>query len=305
MPPPPIWLIAGPTAGGKSGLALALAEATGGEIVNGDSMQVYRDLRILTARPSVEDEVRAPHHLYGVADGAERWSVGRWLAAASEALSDIAARGRTAIVVGGTGLYFRALTRGLADVPAIPAEVRAQVQTSFDSLGETAFRERLAAVDPEAATRISPGDRQRLTRALEVFDGTGRSLSRWQAQTKAPVVEWSGVVLAPPRAELYARIDARMAAMMESGASQEVERLLARKLDAALPVMKALGVAGLAGQLRGDLTPAQALAQAQTATRQYAKRQMTWFEHQTPDWPRVADAGDVEGVRALLQGAAP
>ena len=305
MPPPPIWLIAGPTAGGKSGLALALAEATGGEIVNGDSMQVYRDLRILTARPSVEDEVRAPHHLYGVADGAERWSVGRWLAAASEALSDIAARGRTAIVVGGTGLYFRALTRGLADVPAIPAEVRAQVQTSFDSLGETAFRERLAAVDPEAATRISPGDRQRLTRALEVFDGTGRSLSRWQAQTKAPVVEWSGVVLAPPRAELYARIDARMAAMMESGASQEVERLLARKLDAALPVMKALGVASLAGQLRGDLTPAQALAQAQTATRQYAKRQMTWFEHQTPDWPRVADAGDVEGVRALLQGAAP
>ena len=305
MPPPPLWLIAGPTASGKSALALALAEATAGEIVNADLMQVYRDLSFLTARPSAEDAARAAHHLYGVADAAEAWSVGRWLTAATAVLGEIATRGRTAIVVGGTGLYFRALTQGLADIPAVPATVRAKVQALYDALGEAAFRERLAGVDPAAAARVSRGDRQRLTRALEVFEATGQSLSAWQAQTTAPAAAWRGVVVAPPRPELHRRIDARMAAMIEAGALAEVERLLARGLDPGLPAMKALGVASLAAQLNGALTPEAALASAQAATRQYAKRQMTWFEHQTPDWPRLADGADIARALDLLQGGAP
>ena len=287
--PPRVWLIAGPTASGKSALALSLAERWGGEIVNADSMQVYDGLSILTARPDATEMARRPHHLYGVADPAEAWSVGRWLRAAIPVLEGIRARGRTAIVVGGTGLYFRALTHGLAEVPVTPATVRDAVEEEFDLGGEAAFRTRLATLDPQAEARIEAGDRQRLVRALAVATATGRALSEWQADTRPTLAEtdWRGVVVEPPRETLYARCDARLAAMIGAGALEEVRGLMARGLDPALPAMKAIGVAPLARHLDGQVTLAEALAQARQDTRNYAKRQSTWFRNQTPDWERV------------------
>jgi tRNA dimethylallyltransferase len=286
---PAVHLIAGPTAGGKSALALRLAGQICGEIVNADSMQVYRDLRILTARPTPEEEALVPHHLYGVADASEAWSVGRWLAAAREALADIARRGRPAIVAGGTGLYFRALTVGLADMPAVPAALRQESQALFDRLGEAAFRRRLAKVDPEAEARIAPGDRQRLTRAHEVFAAAAVPLSQWQKATTPTLApgSWRAVVLDPPRAELYRRCDARLAGMIDAGALVEVAALAARGLDPNLPAMKALGMAPFAAHLAGEMSVDDALAAAQRETRRYAKRQLTWFHNQTPDWPRM------------------
>ena len=301
----PVWLIAGPTASGKSATALALAQAAGAEIVNADSMQLYADLRVLTARPSPVDEALAQHHLFGVADAGEAWSVGRWLQAALEALALVAARGRPAIVVGGTGLYFRALTSGLAAMPPVPATVRSAVLAEYAALGETAFRRRLARVDPAAEARIAPGDRQRLTRALEVFEASGRALSHWQSATKPTLAReaWRGVALTVPRAELYRRIEVRLEAMLAAGALEEVQRLLSRQLDPALPAMKALGVASLARHLAGALSPAAALAEAQAETRRYAKRQITWFDRQCADWPRVASGAPVQEVRDRLSGA--
>jgi tRNA dimethylallyltransferase len=290
----PVTLIAGPTASGKSALALWLAEQAGGEIVNADALQLYRDLSILSARPSPEEMARVPHHLFGAADAADGWSVGRWARAAGPVLDDIAKRGRPAVVVGGTGLYFRALTVGLAEIPEVP---QAAAQT-LAALGEAGLRARLAKADPEAAARISPGDVQRLSRALAVFEATGRPLSAWQADT-APMLapgSWRGVVLAPPRAALYARCDARLAAMVEAGALDEVAALMARGLSPALPAMKAVGLRELAAHLSGQTSLAAALAEAQQATRNYAKRQLTWFRNQTPDWPRI-DAEDAEGQR--------
>ena len=297
-PPAPVTLVAGPTASGKSALALRLALETGGEIVNADSMQLYADLRILTARPAPEDEAAARHHLFGVADAAEAWSTGRWLRAATAVLAGIAERGHPAIVVGGTGLYFRALTRGLAEIPLTPTAVRAQVQAQYDEMGEADFRTRLAAIDPAAETRIATGDRQRLTRAYEVFAATGQSLSEWQKLEAAAVLPravWRGVVLEPPRAALYARCDERLAAMVAAGALDEVAALMSRNLDPALPAMKALGVASFAAQLRGELSSDAALDQARQATRHYAKRQLTWFRHQTRDWPQLSRPPQGEG----------
>jgi tRNA dimethylallyltransferase len=285
-----IWLIAGPTASGKSALALKLARETGGEIVNADALQLYRDLRILSARPSAGEEASAPHHLFGVADAADGWSVGRWLAAASAALAEIARRGRPAIVVGGTGLYFRALTEGLADIPPIPRAAREAAELQFDTEGESAVRTALRALDPAAEARISPGDRQRLTRALAVAQATGRPLSAWQTDTR-PAIEadaWRAVVLEPPREVLYARIDARLIAMADTGAIEEAAALMQRGLDPRLPAMKAVGLRELAAHATGDATLEDAIAAAQQATRRYAKRQLTWFRNQTPDWPRIA-----------------
>ncbi len=291
-----ITLIAGPTASGKSALALRLAEETGAEIVNADALQLYSDLRVLSARPSPEDEARAPHHLFGVADAADGWSVGRWLRAASEVLDGVAARGRPAIVVGGTGLYFKALTQGLAPIPQIPAEAVAEAEALFDLAGEAKAREVLAAVDPPAALRIAPGDRQRLVRALAVARATGRSLSAWQADAAGalPADRWRAVVLEPPREVLYARCDARLEAMMDAGAVEEAAVLIARNLDPRLPALKAVALRELAGIAQGQLTREAALKAAQIATRHYAKRQMTWFRNQTPDWPRI-DGADGEG----------
>ena len=291
----PVLLIAGPTASGKSALALDLAERLGGEIVNADALQLYADLRVLTARPTPEDEARAPHHLFGMADGADGWSVGRWLDAALPVLADIAARGRRAIVAGGTGLYFSALTRGLADVPSVPTAVREAAAETFAQLGEEAFRAILAERDPKAAARIAPGDRQRLLRAYEVAEATGRALTDWQADTHAPLApgRWRAVVLEPPREMLYARCDGRLEAMIEAGALEEVRILINRGLKPTAPVMKAVGVRELAAHLAGELTLAEAVALAQQETRRYAKRQMTWFRNQTPDWPRLNSGRDV------------
>lgn len=291
-----IWLIAGPTASGKSALALRLAAATGAEIVNADSMQLYRGLRVLTAAPSAEEAAQAPHHLFGTVDAADGWSVGRWLRAASETLAGIADRGRPAIVVGGTGLYFSALTKGLAEIPAIPPPARRAAEAEFEQLGEAAFRVRLAEADPAAAQRIAPGDRQRLVRAWEVFAATGTALTDWRrtGEPVLPVEAWRAVALEPPRDVLYARCDARLEAMLRDGALDEVAELAARGLDPALPAMKAVGVRELAAHLRGEASLAEALEAAQRETRRYAKRQLTWMRGQMADWPRVT-APDAEG----------
>jgi tRNA dimethylallyltransferase len=298
-----IWLIAGPTASGKSALALKLAEITGGELVNADSMQLYADLQVLTARPSREETLLAPHHLYGVADAADGWSVGRWLEAARGVLADIARWRRTVIVVGGTGLYFRALTRGLADMPSVPRAVTDEVAAEYARTGELALRPRLARLDPEAAARIARGDRQRLIRALAVAEATGRPLSAWQADTQALLAPdaYRAVVLAPPRDALYAACDARLAAMFEAGAIDEVRALAARELDPALPAMKAVGVREIIACLEGRTSREEALARAQRETRRYAKRQLTWFRNQAPDWPRIEAADPDAQWRALLQ----
>ncbi|MDP3491317.1 MAG: tRNA (adenosine(37)-N6)-dimethylallyltransferase MiaA [Phenylobacterium sp.] len=286
---PRIWLIGGPTASGKTAIALRLAQEIGGEIVNADSIQLYGDLTILSARPTPHEMAQAPHHLFGAADGAEAWSVGRWLRAALPLITEIQARGRSPILVGGTGLYFRSLTDGLADIPAAAPAVRIRVEAEFEALGETTFRARLAEVDPAAAARIAPADRQRLVRAWQVYLSAGRALSDLQGETAAPLgpEAWRGVVVEPPREALYARCDVRLAAMFEAGAVEEVSALLARRLDPALPVMKALGLREIAAWQAGEMTRHEALAAAQQETRRYAKRQATWFRNQTPDWPRV------------------
>ena len=299
---PRIWLIAGPTASGKSALGLRLAQAVGGEIVNADSMQLYADLRLLTARPSPAEEACAPHHLFGIADAAEGWSVGRWLRAATGVLADIAARSRPAIVVGGTGLYFRALTEGLAEIPPVHAEAREAAQADHDRMGETDFRARLGAVDPLAAARIAPGDRQRLVRAWAVFAATGTSLADWQARG-APAIAadgWRAVALEPPRDALYARCDARLAAMLPAGVLDEVAALAARDLDSSLPLMKAVGLREFAAHLRGETSLAEALAAAQQQTRNYAKRQTTWMRGQMAGWPRLTEIGAEDQWRQFL-----
>ena len=288
---PPILLIAGPTASGKSALALRAARALDGEIVNADALQLYADLRVLSARPSEEEQAGVPHHLFGVADGADGWSVGRWLRAATPILADILARGRTPVVVGGTGLYFKALTEGLADVPPTPAAVRQSVTAMYDALGEDRFRELLASADPDAARRIEAGDRMRLSRAMEVLEATGRPLSAWQADTAPPLEPdaWRAVAIIPDRSELYARCDARFDAMLAGGGLDEVRALLAKGLEPNLPVMKAVGVRELERHLAGELTLEAAADLARQETRRYAKRQLTWLRNQTPDWPRVTE----------------
>lgn len=297
-----IWLIAGPTASGKSALALTLAEAVGGEIVNADSMQLYAGLRVLTAGPSPEEAARAPHHLFGTVDPAEGWSVGRWLRAASAAIADIGARGRDAVVVGGTGLYFRALTQGLAEIPAIAADLRRTTAAEFEALGEDAFRARLAGVDAAAADRIAAGDRQRLSRAWEVYAATGVSLTDHQASAAGalPAGSWTAVAIDPPRAPLYARCDARLEQMVAEGALDEVRALMARDLDPDLPAMKAVGVRELAAHLRGETRLEAALAAAQQETRRYAKRQTTWMRGQMADWPRLSGLDPRDHWRQFL-----
>lgn len=289
---PRIWLIGGPTASGKTAISLRLAREIDGEIINADSIQLYRDLEILSARPAPEELGQAPHHLFGVADAAEAWSVGRWQRAALPIIAEVRNRGKSPILVGGTGLYFRSLTHGLAEIPASTVETRAAVAADFETLGEAAFRDRLAQVDPTAAARIALGDRQRLARAWEVYLTAGQSLSALQTQTTAPfnAGDWRGVAIDPPREALYARCDARLAAMVEAGAADEVTALMARGLDPDLPVMKALGLAEIAAWQAGEMSLDAALAAAQQATRRYAKRQATWFRNQTPDWPRITAA---------------
>lgn len=286
-------LIAGPTASGKSAVALALAERLEGRggavIVNADSQQLYRDLRILTARPSAADEARVPHRLYGARDAAERCSVAAWCDLAQRAIAEAEAAGRVPIVVGGTGLYFRALTEGLSAIPAIPDAIRAAARARLDAIGPVALHRELAARDPVTAERLEPGDRQRIVRALEVIEATGRPLSSWQASSERSqgLAAQLAVVLVLARAALHARIAARFAAMIDNGAIDEVRALLARGLDPTLPAMKAVGVEALKAYLAGKLDRVAAIAAGQAATRQYAKRQMTWFRHQMQGWRAV------------------
>jgi tRNA dimethylallyltransferase len=281
-------LIAGPTASGKSALALALAARCGGLVVNADSMQVYRDLRVITARASPEEEALVPHRLYGHVDAGVDYSVGRWLADAAVALTEAEAAGRLPIVVGGTGLYFKLLTQGIAAVPPIPAAIRERLRGRLAAEGADALHAELARRDPAAAGRILPRDRSRILRALEVLEATGRPLHAWHGENAAPLLPGAGVAkvfLAPERDALRARIDQRFDAMLAAGAINEVRALVARGLDPLAPAMKAHGVPWLVRHLRGEIDLETAAAGAKADTRRYAKRQFTWFRNQLPDWP--------------------
>ena len=290
-------LIAGPTASGKSALALALAQKTGGVIVNADSMQVYRDLRVITARPTPEEEATVPHRLYGHVDAAVNFSAGAWVVDAAKILSEVRAQRRLPIFVGGSGLYFKALTRGLSAVPPIPPEVRESVRARLDRDGVEALHAELARRDRASAERLKPRDRTRIARALEVVEATSRSLSDWHREGLPPLLPagtFRALFLEPDRDELYARIDARFDAMLKAGALEEVERLAARNLDALLPAMKAHGVPALIAHLEGKITLEEAAAIGRADTRHYAKRQFTWFRHQLPEfaWVKAEEAGE-------------
>jgi tRNA dimethylallyltransferase len=296
-------LIAGPTASGKSALALGLAEKLGGTVINADSMQVYAHLRIITARPSPDEEALAPHRLYGTIDEAENYSVGRWVRDIAEVLADVAAEGRIPILVGGTGLYFKALTSGLAAVPPIPAEIRAQVRARVESEGVSPVYAELIERDPVTAHRLMPLDRVRICRALEVILATGRSLSDWHQEGMAPLLDPKSVAkifLTCERTELVARIDKRFAAMLEAGALDEVRAIAARQLDPLLPAMKAHGVPWLIRHLNGEISLDDAAEGGRMDTRRYAKRQVTWFRGQMADWTAVTPDVKLDDIVALL-----
>ena len=297
-------LIAGPTASGKSALAVEVAESLGGVIVNADSMQVYRDLRVITARPTPDDEARAPHKLYGFVDAAENYSVGRWCRDVEEALTDIGNQGRVPIVVGGTGLYFKALTSGLAAVPSIPADVRASVRERLQNEGAPALHAELMRLDPATAQRITANDRSRISRALEVVLATGRALSDWHREGLPPLIDSSCAVkvfITCERKELVRRIEARFDAMIKSTALDEVRQLAGRKLDPTLPAMKAHGVPWLIRHLNGEISREEAIAGAVMDTRRYAKRQLTWFRNQMKDWIWADPSEALLGIRSHFQ----
>jgi tRNA dimethylallyltransferase len=290
-------LVAGPTAAGKSALALDLARKTRGAIINADAMQVYAGLPILTAQPSAVERKEIPHELYGVLDPAERSSAGRWLALAQDAIQRTVASGHTPILVGGTGLYFRALLGGLAQIPPIPDDVRAEAQKLYEEWGGEKFRLALAKLDPASAAKLAKNDRQRLIRAYEVVRHTGKAIGEWQKKERLEVrgqrlgkgisstsnpqpLASETHLLLPFREELYPACNMRFAEMMERGAVEEVKQFLQRDLDPALPAMKIIGVREIGFYLKGEWTLEQAIAKAQQATRNYAKRQMTWFRNQ-------------------------
>jgi tRNA dimethylallyltransferase len=297
-------LIAGPTASGKSGVALELACRLGGTVINADSMQVYRELRVLTARPSVSEEARAPHRLYGTVCAAEACSAGRWLDAVAHALAEAQGEGRLPILVGGTGLYFKALTEGLAPVPEIPAELRSYWREQAATRSREALHQELAARDPAMAARLKPADPQRIVRALEVIDATGISLAEWQGGSAAPLLGAGDVlrlVIAPEREPLYAAIDARFDRMIENGAIEEVRELLDLKLDPGLPAMRAHGVRELAAYLSSAVSRKDAVAKAKIESRRYAKRQMTWLRRFMSDWEWFPDpATAIEAASGAL-----
>jgi len=305
MHKPTAILIAGPTASGKSALALALAEKIGGIIVNADSMQVYRDLRVITARPTPAEEARVPHRLYGHVDAGENYSVGRWCRDVGQVLAEIERQGRVAILVGGTGLYFKALTTGLAAVPPIPAEIRGQVRARMASEGAAALHGELAGLDPVTAQRLMVNDRSRIARALEVVLATGRSLTDWHREGLPALVDSARaakIFLTCERTQLVARIEARFAAMLEDGALDEVRALERRQLDPLLPAMKAHGVPWLIRHLHGEISLNEAAAGAIMDTRRYAKRQLTWFRNQMTDWPWAAPEEAQKALETQLAG---
>jgi tRNA dimethylallyltransferase len=302
-PRPPLALIAGPTASGKSALALDLAECANGVTINADSAQIYRDLPILSAAPPEADQVRAEHRLYGIRDGSLPCSAAEWAALAKAEIGAAHERRKLPILVGGTGLYLRTLLDGIAPVPPIDPDTRKLVR----SRNAEENRAALHTVDPEAAQRLNPNDATRIARALEVVQSTGRTLQDWQSDREGGIadeVDIRPLLLLPPRDWLYERCDRRFAAMVELGAIAEVDRLLERNLDPALPVMRAIGVPEIAALLRGETDREAMIAAGQQATRRYAKRQYTWFAHQPPaGWPRFNEALDgaaIDGALALL-----
>ena len=297
---PPVALIAGPTASGKSALALRLAEATGGAVINADSAQVYRDLPILSAAPTAEERARAEHLLYGTLDGAITCSAADWAELAKSEIARLHTEGRLPILAGGTGLYLRTLLDGIAPIPEIDPQIRAEVRAA--SVAENLAA--LAPLDPVAAVTLNPGDTTRIARALEVVWSTGKSLSAWQEQREGGIgetIDVKALVLTPPRPWLYERCDRRFAEMVEKGAIEEVEALIARELNPDLPVMRAIGVAELGAHLRGETTLEDATAAGAQGTRRYAKRQYTWFAHQPPpEWPRFHDPLEGEAIDRAL-----
>ncbi|MES5488258.1 tRNA (adenosine(37)-N6)-dimethylallyltransferase MiaA [Bradyrhizobium sp. INPA03-11B] len=294
-------LIAGPTASGKSALALALAQRTGGVVINTDSMQVYRDLRIITARPTVSEEAQVPHRLYGHVDAGVNFSAGAWVTDAAKVLGEARAQGQLPIFIGGSGLYFKAMTRGLSAVPPIPPDVRDAVRARLEQHGVEALHAELATRDPVSAERLKPRDRTRIARALEVVEATGRPLPDWHRDGLPPLLpqgEFHALFLAPDREKLYARIDARFGAMLDAGAFDEVAVLAARGLDPLLPAMKAHGVPALMAHLKGEISREEAAEIGRADTRHYAKRQFTWFRHQLPEFEWVAP----EAAKGWLEG---
>lgn len=297
-----ILIIGGPTASGKSHLAQLVAQNRAGVIINADSQQVYADLRILTARPSPEEEAQTPHRLFGVLPGSERCSAARWAELVKEAIDDTLAQGKLPIVVGGTGLYLRTLMEGIAPIPEIPAEVRAEAASLYDEIGGDAFKVTLKTEDPVLGEKLEPGDRQRLIRAWEVVRHTGRPLSDWQQEPATPLYPtemFRAFKLVPVREALYAKCDERFGQMLDMGASEEVQALLTKQYDPSLPVMKVIGVPELAAYLRGEMTREEAMAKAQQATRNYAKRQLTWFRHQMKE--AIALCGDPASMEQIIR----
>ena len=301
--------IAGATASGKSALAVAVARLLDGVVVNADSMQMYRDLAVLTARPTQEQMAQAPHRLYGVLDGRDPCSAGRFVEMARAEAAAVWAAGQIPIFVGGTGLYFRALEGGIAPMPDVDPGVRAAVRAELDGVAAAALPERVAEVDPDLAANLTVVDRQRAVRALEVFRQTGVPLSVWQKRPGNPVVAGRvlKLVVDVERAELYRRCDARFVQMIADGAEAEVRALLARGLDPALPVMKAVGVPELAAVERGALSLDAAVTQAQTATRRLAKRQLTWIRSNMITWeaanPQYLESLEDKIFTFIRQGA--
>lgn len=287
-------LITGPTASGKSRLAMDLAARHGGVVINADSMQVYDTLRIVTARPSTADEAAVPHRLYGHVPAGESFSTGAWLRAMAPLLAGLRAEGRLPVIVGGTGLYFKALTGGLSAMPDVPEAVRVSLRARLAADGAAALHAALAAVDPQTAARLNPQDGQRILRALEIFEASGRPISAFQAERGPALVDPARarrLIVLPDRQVLKSRIDRRFAAMMDEGAVEEVRALLSLGLPPEVPAMKAIGVPEIAAMLEGRLDRATATEQAAAATRQYAKRQMTWFRNQMDDsWERIDPA---------------
>ncbi|WP_201859936.1 tRNA (adenosine(37)-N6)-dimethylallyltransferase MiaA [Microvirga soli] len=297
-------LIAGPTASGKSALGIRLAQALDGVVINADSMQVYRDLRVITARPTSDEEAQVPHRLYGHVDAASNFSVGRYVADAVKVLQEVEGS-KLPIFVGGTGLYFKALTEGLSDMPPVPEEVREQVRRESEGLETPELHRLLLEREPETARTLRPSDRLRVQRALEIFAATGRPLVSFHgAREPGPLADRPvlKLFLAPNRDELRQRIDRRFESMMEQGALEEVEALGRRNLDPMLPAMRAHGVPGLLAYLRGEIALNEAIAKGQGDTRRYAKRQFTWFRHQLPDWQWVEPEQGFEAVMARING---
>ncbi|HEX3349852.1 MAG TPA: tRNA (adenosine(37)-N6)-dimethylallyltransferase MiaA [Acetobacteraceae bacterium] len=277
---PPALIVAGPTCSGKSALAMAIAETVGGVVINADSMQVYRELRLLTARPTPADEVRVPHRLYGVRPAACAGSVAWWRAVALPEMERARDSGRLPILCGGTGLYFHALTHGVSELPAVGEAARSEARRFLAECGPAALHAALTKVDPATAARLRPADSQRVARAWEVWRETGRGLAAWQGRTTGPAPwRFAAILLDPPRDALRAAISGRFAAMLEAGALDEVRALLALDLDPALPAMRAHGVPELSAYLRGEISLADAARRAALVTGQYTKRQATWFRH--------------------------